>query len=420
MNHKSICTALAALLLLGMAGCGAADVRTVQATNLTAEIQPQILSGAAADAEFLTAQTGFALALMQKTVSASSGENVLISPYSVMQTLAMAANGADGDTLAEMEQTLGGIPIDMLDQYLYTQRTTMPEGDGAKLHTANSVWFRDDADRIAVLPDFLQRISDAFSAEAYTAPFDETTRSDINSWCSEQTDGMVPVLLNEPISADAVMYLINAVCFDAKWRHPYEDEPRSRDFTAYDGTVQQAQMMYAEEHGYLEDAHATGFLKYYQGDYAFAALLPEEGMTPEEYLSGLTAESLRQLLINNPPREVHTGLPQFSYDFEIKYNSILSEMGMPGAFTEDADFTRMAETASGALFISLVLHKTHIDVDTEGTRAAAVTAAVMTDGAASIVEEPKFVILDRPFVYMIVETKTMLPVFFGVLNQIPQ
>lgn len=420
MRHRYITATLAAGLLLHMTGCGTAAPADVTVGNLTADVDVQTVVGAAADETFLSAQTGFALSLLQETVTSRSGENVLISPYSVVQALAMAANGADGDTRIEMEQTLGGLPSDTLNAYLYTQRTTMPDTEESRLQTANSVWFRDDEKRIRVLPSFLQSTADYFAADAYSAPFDDTTRSDINNWCIDRTDGMIPELIKGAIPVDAVMYLINAVCFDAKWAHPYEDDPHPRDFTAWDGQTQQAQMMYSDEYHYLEDAHATGFLKYYREGYAFIALLPEEEMRPETYLNGLTADSLRKVLTDTQDCEVQAGLPQFSYDFDIEYSSILQEMGMQSAFGSSADFSRMAKTASGELYISRVLHKTHIDVDTEGTRAAAITALEMTDGADMVENEPKYVILDRPFVYLIVETETMLPVFAGVLNEIPQ
>lgn len=420
MKHRKIKSALAAcMLLLRLTGCGTAEPAGITAGNLTADVTVQTVAGAEADDKFLNAQTGFALRLLQETVTSKNGENVLISPYSVMQALAMAATGADGNTLIEMEQTLGGLPYDTLNSYLYTQRTTMPDSEGSRLKTANSVWFRDDEQRIRVLPEFLQNAADYFAADAYSAPFDETTRSDINNWCSNQTDGMIPELIKDKIPAEAVMYLINAVCFDAKWARPYEDDPRPRDFTAWNGQTQEAQMMYSDEHYYLIDEHAAGFLKYYRDGYAFIALLPEEGMSPETYLSGLTAASLRDVLVNTIPCDVQAGLPQFSYDFDIEYSGILKEMGMPSAFGGGADFSRMAQTATEKLYISRVLHKTHIDVDTEGTKAAAITALEMTDGADEVTEEPKYVILDRPFVYLIVETDTMLPVFAGVLNEIP-
>lgn len=422
-TKKYTAAALAALLLaLSMTGCGEANSastgETPQAVNLTAEIEPQTVSGTEPDAEFLSAQTAFALKLMQETAAAKPDENLLISPYSMMQALAMTANGADGETLTEMEQTLGGIPIDALDSYLYYQRTTLPQAENSKCLTANSVWFRDEGDRIQVWPGFLQKMNDYYAAECFAEPFDTETKDKINAWCSDQTDGMIPELLDK-IEPAVVMYLINAVCFDAKWAHPYEDEPYPLDFHALNGAAQKAQMMASDEYRYLEDAHSTGFVKNYEGGgYAFAAILPEEGMTPTEYLAQLSPDGLRDLLLNAKSENVRAVLPQFSYDFDHEYSAVLTDMGMPSAFLPDADFSRMAKTASGELFISRVLHKTHIDVDTEGTRAAAISAVEMTEEAAAEYEEQKLVILDRPFVYMIVDTATNLPVFFGVLNAV--
>ncbi|MBR7084788.1 MAG: proteinase inhibitor I4 serpin, partial [Oscillospiraceae bacterium] len=182
------------------------------------------------------------------------------------------------------------------------------------------------------------------------------------------------------------------------------------------GTVQKVQMMYSNnEYYYLEDAHATGFYKYYRGgDYAFAALLPEEGLSVDDYISGLTAESLQETLSNPVSIETHTVLPKFSYDYEITLNEALKEMGMPEAFTGAANFSKM--TVSDDLYIGRVFHKTHIDVDEEGTKAAAVTVVEMNDGCAMKEPEYKTVTLDRPFVYMIVDRKTNLPVFMGAIK----
>ena len=106
-------------------------------------------------------------------------------------------------------------------------------------------------------------------------------------------------MLTEPISPDTVMYLVNAVCFEAKWEKVYEEEPALREFHAANGTAQTAKMMYSEENTYLSDEHAAGFMKNYQGGkYAFAAILPEEGMTPEQYLADLQPEALHTMLAN--------------------------------------------------------------------------------------------------------------------------
>ena len=390
------------------------------APSLTGEITPNNASGKEPDAAFAQAQSGFTLKLLQETAAACAGKNILISPYSVMQALAMTANGAAGDTRSQMEQTLGGIPAEQLNQYLLTQRREMPDSENARFRTANSVWLRDDKDRLQFKPDFLQTLRDYYGADAFARAFDESARQEINQWCSGQTDGMIPEMLSEPISPDAVMYLINAVCFDAKWAKLYEREPVNVRFTSCTGEEQQSKMMFSEEGQYLSDERAEGFIKPYRDGYVFAALLPEQGLSAEDYLASLTVDRLHEILTGAEPCTVNAGLPQFSYDFDIEYSGILSDMGMPLAFAGDADFTEMAETASGVLYIGQVLHKTHIDVDTEGTKAAAVTAVEMRDNCDAEQEAPKQVTLDRPFVYFIADAETMTPVFAGVLNEIPQ
>lgn len=392
---------------------------TSNTVNLSESVKSDEVTGKELDDTFIQSQTGFYLNLFQQAEKTNPDKNVLVSPYSAVQALGMTANGADGSTKAEMEQTLGGLPMETLNQYLYTQRTSQPNSEYCKLSTANSIWFRDDEERIKVHADFLQTNADYYSADAFKAPFDDTTVKDINSWCEEKTDGMIPELLEE-IDGSAVMYLINAVVFDAKWSSPYNPEwdVKEADFTTWDGTVQKVQMMYSSnEYYYLEDEYATGFYKYYRGgDYAFAALLPEEGLSVDDYISSLTAESLQNTLSNPVNIETHTAMPKFSYDYDITLNQALQEMGMPEAFTGAANFSKMA--IANGLFIGKVLQKTHIDVDEEGTKAAAVTVVEMNDGCE--LEEPEYkeVVLDRPFVYMIVDMHTHLPVFMGALKTV--
>ena len=420
-TSRIFASVLASMLLCSaLTACG--NIQTsqtaVQAADPTAEIEPQQVSGKDPDETFINAQTGFALNLLRET--AKTGKNILISPESVMYALAMTANGAANQTLSEMEQALGGIPVHTLNEYLYSQRTGIPENENCKFKMANSIWVRDDAERIKLDPAFLQKNADYYAADAFLAAFDESTRRDINNWCSNKTNNMIPEMLTDPISPDTVMYLINAVCFEAKWEKVYEKEPAPQNFHAANGTAQTAKMMYSEEQTYLSDEHATGFMKNYQGGkYAFAAILPEEGMTPEQYLADLQPEALHSMLANAEHTAVQAGLPQFSYDYNTELSGMLSSMGMTSAFDETADFSGMTGSEN-QLFISRVLHKTHIDVDTEGTKAAAVTAVEANDEcAAEMPDDLKYVILDRPFVYLIVDTETMLPVFSGVLNEIP-
>lgn len=377
--------------------------------NLTADIKSAEVEGKDADETFVNGQTNFALELLKNTVSEK--ENVLVSPYSVVQALAMTGNGADGVTKEEFENVIGsGIDFDELNKYLYTQRTGQPNDEKCKLLTANSVWTRNDDERISPYPEFLQKVVDYYSAELFKAPFDEETVKEVNKWVDANTDHMIPKIVDE-IDPSTVMMLINAVTFDAKWQSPYfKENVLEHDFTNYNGTVQQAEMMFSDEYSYLEDENATGFYKYYQGGrYAFAVLLPNEDITVVDYVKGLTPESLHNVLSNPQEDYIRTGLPKFSYDYGRELSEILADMGMPSAF-DNADFSKLAPQS---VFISKVIHKTHIDVFEEGTRAAAVTVVEANDGCPAPPE--KEIILDRPFVYCIVDTETYLPVFMGTL-----
>ena len=372
--------------------------------------------------DFRDAQRKFAVELMQHTMK--EGENVLVSPYSVMQALAMTDAGAVGDTRVAMDNALGGLAYERLAPQLGTYRLGQPD----MLQTANSVWFRDDADRIQVAPAFLEECAGRFGASAFAAPFDQTTVDDINLWIRDRTARMIPHMLDK-LSDDTVMALVNAVSFDAKWMEPYDLVYAVRDgtFTNAAGEAQTVPFMWSEEHAYLEDAHATGFLKYYDdGRYAFAAILPEEGLTPEAYLAGLDADGLRDILTPLPPVEneeygytmmyqVTAAMPKLHTESSMELKEPLCDMGMGLAFTDAADFSAMAKTASGGLCIGQVLHKTAIDVNEDGTRAAAATVVEMTDEAA-VVGEVRTVILDRPYVYMIVDTENDIPLFIGTVN----
>lgn len=386
------------------------------AKNLSDGIKSAEVSGAEADSEFILGQTEFALEMMKREISDDT--NTLISPYSVMQALAMTANGADGETKAEMEKVLGGMSIDRLNKYLYTQRVSQPDGESCKLSTANSIWSRDAEGLFTVNPDFLQKNADYYGADFFAAPFDSTTVKDINNWVSEKTDKMITELVKD-ISPYTLMYLINAVAFDAKWLEPYmENDVADSYFTDYKGDVQTARMMYSTEPCYLEGENAEGFMKYYSGKrYAFAAILPDEGIALSDYINSLTSDELNRILSEPQITDVSAGLPKFEYDFDTQLNETLKDMGMPAAFDpEEADFTKMA-AINAHLFISSVIHKTHIEVTEAGTRAAAVTGVEMSTDSIKPVPD-KEIILNRPFIYAIVDTETHLPVFLGTVGSV--
>ena len=389
-----------------------------QFDDLMDGIKPRGNTGDAADLTDVSdaAVTDFAIRLFKESMA--DGENTLISPLSVLVALSMTANGADNETLSQMEAVLG-MPIDQLNTWISTYMANLPEEEKYKLSLANSIWFTDD-ERFTVNQDFLQTNADYYGADIYRAPFDDDTCKDINKWVKDNTDGLIKNILDQ-IPKEAVMYLINALAFDAEWQDIYfESQVREGEFTTENGEKRNVDMMYSEENKYLEDKHATGFIKYYKDrKYAFAALLPKEGTTVSEYIASLDGEHLNNLLTNAKSAFVNTSIPKFETEYDVEMSAVLSGMGMPDAFSgATADFSKLGHSTAGNIFINRVLHKTFISVDDRGTKAGAATVVEMNDECALIIEDPKQVFLDRPFVYMLIDCETNQPFFIGTMMDV--
>ena len=360
--------------------------------------------------------TDFAIRLFK--ASEKSGKNTLVSPVSVLCALAMTANGAKEETLEQMEAVLG-MTTEKLNLYLYSYRKNLPQGEKYKLSLANSVWFTED-EHFTVNQDFLQINADYYGADIYKAPFNDQTCKDINNWVKQKTDKMIPEILNQ-ISPEAVMYLVNALAFEAEWSEIYKkSQVGDGKFAKEDGTKQDVEFMYGSEGIYLEDEKATGFMKYYKGGkYAFAAMLPNEGVSVSDYIASLNGESLNALLANPQYATVHTSIPKFETEYEVELSGILKGMGMSKAFDPDkAEFEGIGTFTDGNIYISRVLHKTFISVGEKGTRAGAATVVEMESGAAPGPQEPKQVYLDRPFVYMLIDCGNNIPLFIGTMMDI--
>lgn len=402
---RSVCAMLCLCLVLTFA----IHPTKVNAENLLEGYTPNPVTGKAPDDAFTAAQMDFALNLLKGSYT---GENTLVSPLSATLALSMLANGAGGETLSQIEDVLcGSIPIDAWNEYLKYYVNHLPTSDKVKLHQANSIWFADSP-TLSLRPGFLQTVTDYYNAELYAAPFDDDTKNEINNWISDNTDGLIENALNE---LNGVMCLINALVFDGKWATPYEENDiYDRPFHNADGTTDTVDMMFCKTSGYLQSDSARGFMKAYDGgDYAFVAILPNENLTLTEYMENLTAEDLTELLNSSRRGEVQTGLPQFEYEYAFYLDDILKDLGMTDAFDcTRADFSSMADD----LYVSSILQKTRIIVDAKGTKAAATTIVIMAPTGAPIQAEP--IILDRPFLYMIVDTQTNLPIFLGTVTDL--
>ena len=433
MMKRIACIICSVLLLcsltLSLAGCGAQSTPEPQpeppsggtTVKLSGDLMQGVTAGTPAGVEDLAADgaqlADFALRLFK--AGQEEGKNTLLSPLSVLCALAMTANGAVGETRDQMETVLG-MKVGELNEYLYTYMRDLPADESCRLSLANSIWFTDD-DSFAVNTDFLQTNADYYGAGLYKEPFNDETCRAINNWVKEKTEGMIPEILDR-IPQDAVMYLVNALAFKAEWMEPYtEENVRKADFTRADGKKQEADFLYGRENTYLETPNAAGFMKYYAGgDYAFAALLPNEGVSVEEVVNSLTGEQLHSLLTEPMGGVVvNTAIPKFETKYSTELSQVLCGMGMPIAFDGNrADFTALG-IADWNIFISRVLHKTFISVTEKGTEAGAATVVEMMKNTAFMPpQEIKTVYLDRPFVYMLVDLRTGSPFFIGAMTDL--
>ena len=418
MKGKKMSVFPLCVALVCASGCFGFTEKTVSANELSKAYARTADEGVSVTDEFKNSFTHFSLTMFRQTLTKDES-NDLFSPLSAALCLALVNNGANGETRAQLEN-LFGMNTDALNRALYAYTSNLYTADDCRLTIANSIWMKDNA--LQVNPEFLQTNADWFGAQAYAAPFDSTTLTDINNWCYNKTTGKIDKILDQ-ISPMAVMYLINAVDFDAKWQTKYESKHIENGvFHGYGGKDSNVKMLHSQEHRYLIDDNSVGFTKDYIGfAYSFMALLPDEGVDIYEYIDSLNEEKWAGLWNSTKDdvykyREVHARIPEFSYDVEIPLNDTLKALGVTDMFNPDkADFSGI--DATQPLYCDTVKQKAIIEVDRNGTKAAAVTMAGINCMSAAPAE-PLYITLDRPFVYALIDNTHKLPIFIGAVTNL--
>ncbi len=356
------------------------------------------------------AKLGFTL------LNAGSGkESRMVSPVSVLYALGLAANGAAGDTRTQMENALfAGVKTTEFNQYFRYFSQNQPQSEKIKLNVANSAWINTLSD-FTPDPWFLINAANFFSADVYGVNYAAPgSAGRINAWTSEKTDGMIQKIVDE-LAPKSPLMLINAVLFDGKWKQTYADKDvRDRAFTSYDGSEAEREFLSSKESVYFRLGKGIGFERPYDEKYSFVGILPDAGTDVFDYAATIDGEAFVKALKNETRLNdrVFVDMPSFTFDYSAELSETLAGLGMPLAFSDDADFSAMGAGAED-FFISSVLHKTRIELTREGTRAAAVTA--ITFGTTAIrQDQPVYITLDRPFVFAIVDSETKLPVFCGI------
>lgn len=393
-----------------------ADVEFLAPTDTSPNREPDDVAGG-----FREAYADFALDLLRESRNAYDGSGLLVSPLSAMLALAMTANGADGETLAQMENVLGGgMSIDKLSAELYNYTSSLASTENARFNLANAIWVTSNP-AFSINQNFVNTAKNTFNADVIAADLPNSIGA-INDWVGKETFGMIPSILNEgDLDELSAMILLNALAFDALWANQSSDSACFEDsFKAHNSSNQKATFMWADCEGYIEGKGVTGIVKNYKnGNYAFLALLPEGDVY--DYAASLDGKDLLKLYDNRETAslgiDVRAKMPHFSFDCSIEMADVLAKMGMPRAFDSGAaDFSSLGVDTRGNLYISRVIQKTHIDLDNSGTRAAAVTAIIITPECAP--SKSYSVELDRPFLYAIIDTENGLPIFIGVCDNI--
>lgn len=357
--------------------------------------------------------------LMQYAAT-QEAENPVLSPLSAYLCLAMLMPGANENTKAEFEKILGAdwdyVSALAADIAAQLEKT----GGSTKLDLANSIWTDDD--KAVIEEEWLKTVKAYFGPDIYSAdlPSDGALKA-INKWVNDKTNGMIPKLHDDNYDKDTIMVLLNALYMKADWAHKFEGNyTNDREFTKADGSAVTVPFMnmYEAYESYIKTEDAEGImLPYDDGRLAFIALKPGSG-DARGYASSLTGAKLKELIAAaKADTFVTVNMPKFDTEYSVYLTDALKAMGMTDAFDPDlADLSGAGRGVDGPLYISYVFQRVKVDVDEEGTEAAAVTEIATAKGCALPADEPIVLTFDKPFVYAIVDTETGVPLFAGVME----
>ncbi len=361
----------------------------------------------------------FGLKLFREVVRQQPDSNIFISPLSVSMALGMTANGAAEATLDSMRATLELASLTEAESNAaYQSLIELLTGADPQVQfdIANSIWYRDIW---TFNDDFLQRCRDYFDAVVRGLDFSKSAAADtINAWVDENTQGKIKEIVDKPIDSFTAMFLINALYFKGTWTYEFDPEDTKDDeFTRLDGSKapcsmmsQEADLLYQE----TEQFQAVD-LPYGDGLFSMAVLLPKSDVHVDTLAAHLTADNWASWIGDLDTHAVALELPKFKLEYDLKMNDVLKALGMAVAFDGgQANFSRMLVESGaypGNLFIDKVKHKTFVQVDEEGTEAAAVTSVEM--GFTSIGPSSIIMRVDRPFVFVIRERTSGALLFMG-------
>lgn len=402
--------AAASVLAIGLSACGE-STGPGSTPPATIAALPRTLTTLERDA--IRASNSFGLTLLREVAIEKAGENVVLSPFSASVALGMAYAGANGTTESAIRETLGWgthSRAEILAGYRDLPGLILGLDPKVDIRSANAMWVRNG---FPVLASYTSEMQSVFNASVRNGAFDATTVAEMNAWASQNTNGRIPKVV-ESLDADMVAMLMNALYFKASWRDRFDvAKTRSVPFTTSGGARPNVATMFRlDEIAYAQSRGAEwAELPYGNTAFVMTLVLPQSGTSPSQWLQGLEAAAFTAAL-PTVTRKVDLSLPRFRLALDYQLAGALSRMGMGIAFrAREANFTRIA---NAELFLTHVKQDVFIDVNEEGTEAAAVTQVGV--GAVSLPVIP-VMHLDRPFLFFIRERLSGTILFAGIIEQ---
>lgn len=348
----------------------------------------------------------------------SEGENLVFSPFSISAALAMTYAGAREQTMEEMSATLF-FDADQENFHpaygQYLNHLKEMAGDSIRLNIANRLWAQEG---YHFLPSFFELIETHYGSSVREVDFRgprEPIRLDINEWVYQQTGENIPDLIGQgALTEDTRLVLVNAIHFFGRWMAEFDKDATRRDlFHNLDGSGSTADFMVREgQYPYYGTERLQALeIPYQEGNFSMVVVLPSEDTTLEDFELTFGAPGYFEVMQGLGQKKVLVSLPRFRVETGFNMEEVLSDMGMPRAFTNRAEFRGM--TGDDTLKIDKVIHKAMIDVQEGGTEAAAATAVVMVQKTSIDIEEPIRFKADRPFLFFLKENGYDSILFMG-------
>lgn len=377
------------------------------------------LATSAQDSEKLAvANNGFAFDLLKQIAKEQPGQNIFISPFSVSTALQMVCDGAAGETKTEMQRVLktDALPTEKLNAAYKELNESLKSQTNVILDLADSIWYQKG---FQLKPDFIADNQNFFQAELAAVDFAKPESADvINNWAEKITSGKIKGVVSFPFQPLTKVILANAIYFKGKWAEPFDiSQTKPREFYLSNGSIEQAPMMSErKKFSYQESADFQAVELPYAGNrlemYLF---LPATNSSPQKLLAKFDGKDWQDNVLDKfSDREGFLAFPKFKLDYDIILNNSLLALGMHQAFSDNANFSAMANEP---LFISQVKQKSFVAIDEAGTEAAAVTTVTM-EGMAVEMNRPKpfEMIVNRPFFFVIADSKTQTILFTGIVE----